>query len=502
MKFRADEDSPMAHEMKPDSFLLPIEANTAQIFELGWQSWSPSATYSATSTSPRPKRDIWQTMAFRPGFFDESSRGQFISDGWLIVDPGDGTPILSFEGTELPNQVPHITAKVIDNPSFSKYTSFTHLGRKVDTIPGSSALLIEADSDIEVRAWPTLTSIPAVLNAISCQYALRIGTPFKTEIDPAWCSWYCYWTNVIATDITSEVAKIAERNLNVKTIQIDDGWQIDLGTWRPSSKFGDLDATIKAVTEAGYEVGIWVAPFLIGEKSRVVLDNPNYIATNQSAGFNWQQNLLVANLANESVRNSIFDTFKFLADKGISYYKLDFLYAGLISDDRSTTLYRDVLAGIREVIGEQATLVGCGAPILPSVGLFDAMRVSPDIAPHWNPPLQDVSQPGSRAAIANARNRAPLHGNLWINDHDCALTRPSIMARELIASAMEANGGLRTFSDPIDTLDEWAFSRLGDLLQTSNASQSGTAAALDLSYTDYNASTATIFDHENSNTKP
>jgi hypothetical protein len=33
---------------------------------------------------------------------------------------------------------------------------------------------------------------------------------------------------------------------------------------------------------------------------------------------------------------------------------------------------------VREVMGDEAFLLGCGAPILPSVGLVDAMRVSPD----------------------------------------------------------------------------------------------------------------------------
>lgn len=486
----------MPSETKPANFLLPIDSNSAQVFELGWQSWSPSASYSTLSTSPRPKREIWETMAFRPGFVDPSGPGRFVSDGWLIVDPGDGTPILSFEGVDLPRLVPHITATVIEDSSGIPHGNFTALGREMNTIATSSALLVESTSAIEVRAWPALTSIPSVLDALSRDYALRLQVNFKSAIEPAWCSWYCYWTNVTAADITSEAEKIAALKLNVDTIQIDDGWQIDLGTWRPSSRFGDLDSTIKTVKDIGYNVGIWVAPFLIGEKSQSVIDNPSFIAPNQSAGYNWQQRLLVTDLKNSNFRRSIFDTFKYFADKGITYFKLDYLYAGLISDDPTTEPYREVLSGIREIIGSEATLVGCGAPILPSVSLFDAMRISPDIAPHWNPPLQDVSQPGSRAAVLNARSRAPLHGNLWINDHDCALTRPSIMARELIASAMEANGGLRTFSDPIDTLDEWALSRLKDLLQTSSPRNTATATTLDISNAAYNSSTSTIADHE------
>ncbi|MDA8197068.1 MAG: alpha-galactosidase [Actinomycetota bacterium] len=478
------------------SYLLPIEANTAQIFELGWQSWSPSGSYSVLSTSPRPKRDIWETMAFRPGFVDPKTEGLFVSDGWLIVDPGDGTPIITFEGANLPEQVPHITAKLLSPETISIAGQSIHLGRQLDTIPGSSALKIEANEELIVRAWPSLSTISQVLDELSRQYANGLKTTFKSAIEPAWCSWYCYWTSVTAADIISEAEKINAKGLNVKTIQIDDGWQIDLGNWRPSDRFGDLDSVIKTVKSAGYDVGIWVAPFLIGENSTLLTDNPEFTAPNMSAGFNWQQKLFVANLKDARLRRTIVDTFKFLVDKGVSYFKLDFLYAGLISSDPSTALYREVLSEVREVVGKESKMVGCGAPLLPSVGLFDAMRISPDIAPHWNPPLQDVSQPGSRAAIANARSRAPLHGNLWINDHDCALTRPSIMARELIAHSMEGNGGLRTFSDPIDTLDDWAFNRLSQLLRTSSLEKSTPQANSTLSIEDLNSSTITIADHE------
>ena len=40
--------------------------------------------------------------------------------------------------------------------------------------------------------------------------------------------------------------------------------------------------------------------------------------------------------------------------------------------------YRSGLELVREVVGPDVQLVGCGAPLLPSVGLVDAMRVSPD----------------------------------------------------------------------------------------------------------------------------
>ncbi len=43
------------------------DPGSALVYEHGWQSWSPAGLYRADSAaSPRPRRAIWQTMAFRP----------------------------------------------------------------------------------------------------------------------------------------------------------------------------------------------------------------------------------------------------------------------------------------------------------------------------------------------------------------------------------------------------------------------------------------------------
>ena len=76
--------------------------------------------------------------------------------------------------------------------------------------------------------------------------------------------------------------------------------------------------------------------------------------------------------------------------------------------------YRRGLRLIRDAIGPEAYLLGCGAPILPSVGLVDAMRVSPDTGTDYEPRHGDLSQPsvsGRRCSAARAGLAArPLLG--------------------------------------------------------------------------------------------
>ena len=103
---------------------------------------------------------------------------------------------------------------------------------------------------------------------------------------------------------------------------------------------------------------------------------------------------------------------------GFDYVKLDFLYAGALPGVRHTDLpreqaYRQGLYTIRKALGD-AYFLTCGAPIIPSLGLCDGMRVGPDVASHWASARDDIllgnfAIPGTRNAIRTTVNR------LWLS---------------------------------------------------------------------------------------
>ena len=118
--------------------------------------------------------------------------------------------------------------------------------------------------------------------------------------------------------------------------------------------------------------------------------------------------------------------------------------------------YRSGLALIRDVVGPEVYLVGCGAPLLPSVGLVDAMRVSPD-----------TFHEGGEDGSAGLRGLMPLaarawqQGRFWVNDPDCLVARPSYPLRERWADAVDgASAACGRFSDRVAELDEWGLRRL------------------------------------------
>ena len=78
-------------------------------------------------------------------------------------------------------------------------------------------------------------------------------------------------------------------------------------------------------------------------------------------------------------------------------------------------VYRDAVEVIRSAVGDDVYLLACGAPIVPSIGVFDAIRIGPDVAPWWEMPLvtqylHDPTAPSTRFAIATSANRLWLAG--------------------------------------------------------------------------------------------
>jgi alpha-galactosidase len=103
---------------------------------------------------------------------------------------------------------------------------------------------------------------------------------------------------------------------------------------------------------------------------------------------------------------------------GFDYVKLDFLYGAAMKGHRHIptpreAAMREALRHIRKALGDDAYLLACGVPILPGLGLCDAMRVGPDVSHQWEDHLfesllQNFSTPSARNGIRSVANR------LWL----------------------------------------------------------------------------------------
>ncbi len=241
-------------------------------------------------------------------------------------------------------------------------------------------LVVRATGGARATAHPE--GAEAALAGYADWFAGQVGAAALVAPPTVWCSWYRYFEQVSSTDIMENVKAFDANDLPVDVVQIDDGWSRGLGEGLlPADGFGSLPALVDGIRGSGRRAGIWLAPFLVGMQSTLAVQHPDWLVG--PAGRNWDQDLAGLDLTHPGIRDLLSETFRGLVDLGVSYLKLDFLYGGAVPGRRhehlsGTEAYRSGLAPVRETVGPDVYLVGCGAPLLSSVGLVDAMRVSPD----------------------------------------------------------------------------------------------------------------------------
>lgn len=416
---------------------IHIDPRSARVYEHGWQSWSPTGCYPAEATSARPDHGRQQAMRFRPG--KPAPGVGFQAEGLLVVDPGPGFDLRVFSARDPRSDVASIRGR-LDGSRFS----------------------VSADGDVDVRRVPG--TLGQALATVGEAIATSSGVGQLRRAPTVWCSWYHYFEEVTQSDIVENIEAIGRHDLPVDVVQIDDGWESAIGDWlETSSRFTSLSDLAGRIIDSGRTPGIWVAPFIVGEHSELAKQHPDWLVGH--AGYNWDQRLYGLDLTHPGACAYLTHTFDQLRQRGYRYFKLDFLYAGALpgrrhQDMSAVAAYRSGLDVIRQAVGPDSYLGGCGAPILPSVGLLDAMRVSPD---SYNP-----TDPDNGTDLLRGRPcieaRAWQHGRFWINDADCLVARPTFDRRAEWASVIGVYGGLRSISDRIDDLDDWGLEATRDTL--------------------------------------
>lgn len=308
----------------------------------------------------------------------------------------------------------------------------------------------------------------------------RTGAPLTT----GWCSWYHYFHRVTEADVLANLRELerarADRQsgIAIDVVQLDDGYQRAVGDWLTTNErfprgLAPLAADIRA---AGFRPGIWTAPFCVVAESQLFTDHPDWLLRKNNAPFpalmhgDWSKRGWVHALdtTRPEVIEHLTEVFAALTDMGWTYHKLDFLYSvamSAVATDATVTraerLQRGLMA-IRAGAGDDAYLLGCGCPLGPAVGVVDAMRVGPDVAPHWE--VRDLHAPGMEPVVASARNairgvvhRMWMHRRLWINDPDCLISRTadsdlSPAEMRTLSAVIAASGGLVVFSDEVAAL--------------------------------------------------
>lgn len=435
------------------------------VYQNGWQSWSPTfARHLGDGLHATP-----QTPAYRrkhqPHRQPQSER--VISSEWVIALSTRQTReraalLVGFisAGSQLTE------VRVRDDGSTLTARCYCD-GLRLD--PGESL----RSETLVVHTGPD--PLP-LLERWADEMGSEMNARLPTAPPTGWCSWYTFYGENTAQDVLDNVAAIKHHDLPLDVILIDDGYQAAIGDWLSldGDKFPDgLEPVTGEILRSGHRVGIWTAPFGASADSQLFAYHPDWVLRDDADApvvgwVHWGTTCYALDCTNPEVLHWLGETFERMREAwGISFFKIDFLFAAALAGrryDPSTTraqaLRRGVRA-IRQAIGDRSFLLGCGAPLGPCVGLVDGMRIGPDVDPNWYPIWRnDLSAVSTQNALRNVVTRAPLHGRLWANDPDCLLVRQrgddmDLVLNEVrtLAALVALSGGLTLDSDDLTRID-------------------------------------------------
>ncbi|MDP2914383.1 MAG: alpha-galactosidase [Candidatus Aminicenantes bacterium] len=314
------------------------------------------------------------------------------------------------------------------------------------------------------------------------EYAVRAAIENEVRVNAwnpiGWSSWYHYFTGLQMADVEKNL-RIARQRFPFEVFQIDDGFEADIGDWlRPKDGFCALPDLARLIQGHGFHPGIWTAPFSASETSELFARHPEWMVSDiglpKFCYRGWNKNVYALDTMNPQVKNWLFETFSALKKMGFDYFKIDFVFSAAMAGARSRRVspiqaYREGLKVIREAVGE-AFILGCGAPLLPSIGFVDGMRVGEDTAPFWDSTKAPLRGVNAYSALKNSILRSFIHKKWWLNDPDCLLLRRRDIEltdneRELYARTAGALDNMIIASDDLELVDEWGRNLLEDAVR-------------------------------------
>jgi alpha-galactosidase len=308
-----------------------------------------------------------------------------------------------------------------------------------------------------------------------------------------WCSWYNHYAMIDAATIRAELQSCRDfrdrHGAPLEVFQIDDGFTPEMGDWldvKPQFPDG-MKPLIAEIAAAGFTPGLWIAPFMVGNRSRLYASHPDWVVQDVAGGplvqmefyaeFRWHkrsEEYYILDVTHPDAARYIAEVFRtWRHDWGARYFKTDFmLFGSEHGPDRAVwheaglsriAIWRRMAALIRESI-DDALWLGCGCPLWASVGYVDAVRIGRDIGVSWEGEYSAESLLRDRAS----RNHAA--GILWQADPDCVLLRNRFhhldeVQIETLARFAAAGEDVLMTSDTLEQLSEPRATLFADLLK-------------------------------------
>ena len=333
---------------------------------------------------------------------------EFHSDPGLVVAVEQQTLFVGFDG-----QTKHLNDVVVtstqDRSAFKAIEAVAEYD-EITLHPGESReshrLIIE--SDVHERAL-----FERHIERVAVNYGTRHSTARSI-----YCSWYYYGEDIDAVEVRANLDSLREKPVDLDVFQIDMGWENYFGDW--DTNLGDFPEGMKIIADeiksAGYEPGIWTAPFVIDPKSQAAEKYSDIILMNQNNEpciFKCTKgDCFILDPFAERSEEFLSDIYSKLRSWGYLYHKLDFMRAVFIHDDARfqqpdhtrAEAYRRGVELIRNAVGEDATINACGGLYEGSAGLVDIVRLGADLCGFWKPVGSSITAYTTRIKQNISRN--------------------------------------------------------------------------------------------------
>lgn len=316
-----------------------------------------------------------------------------------------------------------------------------------------------------------------------------------SEIPTGWCSWLAYGAGVTSKNIYDNIQAIKKHRLDLKYIQIDDGYQTHWGDWLDfTEKFDNgVKSVCLDIKAQGFEPAMWVAPFVASERSKLFSLHPDWFVKDDNGlplrsdtvsfgGWGKDAPWYILDMTHPCAVDYVKTVFRTMHEEWhVNYFKLDAINWAAMPyghryDDSKTSIqaYKMGMAAIRQAVGN-SFILAANSPLWPSIGELHAMRVTDDNARSWERFL-------SLIRVCFRRNWQ--HNKLWINDPDAVLLQNANVKSvvgpdgkaleekgavsknefEVNAAYVMASGGMILSSDDVSALDDENIELLKKLL--------------------------------------
>ncbi len=312
------------------------------------------------------------------------------------------------------------------------------------------------------------------------QYGRAVRLLHKARVSAStpigWWSWTAYYFGLNQGTATTNAYWLAQnlKQMGYTYFHIDEGYQYARGEYATAdAKLFPLGIGYIAdlVRQAGLTFGLWTAPFEVSERAWVFQHHKEWLLHNAAGqlihiGYvtEKQDPLYVLDTTNPGAQNYLMQTYSTLYAWGSRFLKMDFMddtaVEGSYYRPNTTALeaQRIGLEIIRRAVGDSVVLDKDGSPMLNTVGIVDAGRISQDTGHSFD---------ASRDAASGIAARYYMNRNFFIADPDAFTVstqtvddqswhggqRPLTLDEAKVSIALAAiSGGMFEIGDDLPTL--------------------------------------------------